>query len=122
MTCIHGLEEINCPTCHKIRSSMPPKGLRLKNANFPNANELSSNKKFNLNESLIEEIQIKNKNLLNPPINPILKPKFINEIPNLRDQILFERINDLDILKEDKYGITKKIPLENPEWKFEEEE
>jgi len=119
MTCIHGLDEINCPTCRIIRSSTPLKGISLKKINFFNAsNSLSRN--INLEKKLIEEITLKKSNP-HPP-NLISKPRFINEIPNFKNELFLERSKALDIVKEDNYGIIKKIPLENPEWKFEEED
>ena len=120
MTCIHGLDELNCPTCRVIRTSVPLGGISLKRSNFLNANELVMKKKIDLDQKLIDEIKI-NKTIPHPP-NLISKPKFINEIPNIRDKIFSERIKDLDNSREDNYGITKKIPLEKPEWKFEEED
>ena len=120
MTCIHGLDELNCPTCRIIRSTTPLHGISLKNTNFLKPNEIVSNKSLNLNEKLINEIKI-NKANSSPP-NLILKPKFINEIPDFRNKLSLDKFKEFDIIREDNYRITKKIPLENPEWDFEEEE
>ena len=53
MTCIHGLDEINCPTCRLIRSIMPlnpiskiehdKKDFRSKNSLFEENNSLKNN-------------------------------------------------------------------------------
>ena len=53
MTCIHGLDEINCPTCRLIRSIMPlnpiskiehnKKDFRSKNTLFEENNSLKNN-------------------------------------------------------------------------------
>lgn len=120
MTCIHGLDETNCPTCRIIRSSMPLKSPSVKKINFLNAENFISKKTINLEKKLIEEIT-SNKSRSHPP-NLITKPHFITEIPNFMDKLSLEKFKDLDITKEDNYGITKKIPLESPEWEFEEEE
>ncbi|MFX1387655.1 MAG: hypothetical protein ACFE9M_10610 [Promethearchaeota archaeon] len=120
MTCIHGLDEINCPTCRILKSSAPLTGINLKKTNFLKASDLISKKKINFEKNLIDEITLKKTNPTPP--NPILKPSFINEIPNFRNELFLERFKYLDITKEDNYQITKKIPLESPEWKFEEEE
>ena len=120
MTCIHGLDEINCPTCRILKSTIPLKELKLKKINFLKADDLLSNKRVNLEKKLIEEITLKKSNP-HPP-NLISKPRFINEIPNFKNELFLERSKALDIVKEDNYGITKKIPLESPEWKFEEED
>ena len=120
MPCIHGLDETNCPTCRIIKSTIPFNGINLKKTNFLRANDLFSRKNTSLENKLIDEIMVKKTNP-SPP-NLILKPKFINEIPTYRNELFLERSKDLEIIKEDKHGITKKIPLEIPEWKFEEEE
>ncbi|MFX1568923.1 MAG: hypothetical protein ACFFCV_11225 [Promethearchaeota archaeon] len=120
MTCIHGLDELNCPTCRIIRSTTPLNGISLKNINFLKPNEMVSKKNLNLNEKLIDEIKI-NKTNSYPP-NLILKPKFINEIPDFRNKLSLDKFEEFDISREDNYGIRIKIPLENPEWDFEEEE
>lgn len=119
MPCVHGLDEINCPDCRILKSTIPINGIRLKKLTFPTVNNSFSKKKINLEKKLIEEITFKKTNP-NPP-NLILKPTFINEIPNFRNKFFLERTKELDITKDDNYRITKKIPLENPEWNFEEE-
>ena len=112
MTCIHGLDEINCPTCRISKSTLPLKEINLKKTNFLKADALLSNKNINLERKLIDEL-ISKKSKLSPP-NRIAKPSFINEIPNFRNEIFLERVKDLDISKEDRYGITKKIRLARP--------
>jgi len=120
MPCIHGLDEINCPTCRILKSTVPLNGINLKKTNFLKANDLLSKTNINVEKKIIDEIILKK---INPtPPNLISKPSFINEIPNFRNELFLERSKDLDLNKEDKYGITKKIPLESPEWKFEEED
>ncbi|MFX1377949.1 MAG: hypothetical protein ACFFA4_02550 [Promethearchaeota archaeon] len=120
MPCIHGLDEINCPTCRILKSTAPLNGIKLKNLTFPTANNSLSRKNINLEKKILDEITIKKRNPSPPTI--ISKPSFINEIPNFRNELFLERSKELDITKEDNYGITKKIPLEDPEWKFEEED
>jgi hypothetical protein len=120
MTCIHGLDEINCPTCRVLRSSMPLNGISSKKSIFPTFKTLLSRKKINHEKEIIDELTPLKRNI-NPP-NIITKPSFINEIPNFKNKLFLERSKELDISKDDNYGITKKIPLESPEWKSEEEE
>ena len=119
MLCIHGLDETNCPTCRILKSTVPLKGISFKKTNFLNINDLITKKNINLEKKLIEEIT--SKKGTSPP-NLISKPLLINQVPNFKNEFFLERFKDLDISKEDKYGITKKIHLENPEWEFEEEE
>jgi hypothetical protein len=120
MPCIHGLDEINCPTCRILNSTVPLTGINLKKTNFLKAVDLPTRKNVQLEKKLMDEIKI-NKSNHNPP-NLVSKPSFLNEIPNFRNELFLERFKDLDIAKEDNFGITKKIPLQNPEWKFEEED
>ena len=120
MTCIHGLDEVNCPTCRILKSTTPLKTPSLKNTNILKIEHPTFKNNKNLSQKLINEITSK-KTGLNTP-NYISKPRFINEIPNFRNELFFERVNELDLVKEDNHGITKKIPLESPEWKFEEED
>ncbi|MFX1303758.1 MAG: hypothetical protein ACFE9X_10400 [Promethearchaeota archaeon] len=120
MPCIHGLDEINCPTCRILKSNVPLKGISLKKTIFLQVNNLTSKKNKDLEKKLINEITSK-KMHLQPP-NFISKPGIIDEMSNFKNELFLERFKDLDIGKEDPYGITKKTPLESPEWKFEEED
>jgi len=120
MPCIHGLDEINCPTCRILKSAIPLKGIRLKKLIFPTLNNSLSRKKINFEKKLIDEITLK-RNKPHPP-SLISKPRFINELPNFKNELFLKRSKELDISKEDDHGITKKISLENPEWQFEEED
>jgi hypothetical protein len=120
MPCIHGLDEINCPACRILKSTAPLNGIRLKNSNFPTFNNSLTRKSDNLEKKLIDEITLQ-KSSTYPP-NLISKPHFINKPPNFKNELFLKRSKELDITNDDNYGITKKIPLESPEWKFEEED
>lgn len=120
MPCIHGLDEINCPSCRILKSTIPLSGSILEKLSIPALNKSFSRESIDLENKLKNEITLK-KRTPYPP-NLISKPSFINEIPNFRNELFLKRSKELDITKEDNYGITKKIPLENPGWKFEEEE
>ena len=120
MTCIHGLDEINCPNCQVLKSTLPLNGITPKKLNFPSLNRNAYIKNNDFKIELINEIT-PNKAILHPP-NLISKPHFINENPNFRNELLLKRFKELDILKEDTHGFNKKIPLENPERDFEKED
>jgi hypothetical protein len=119
MPCIHGLDEINCPSCRILKSTIPINGSRLKKSSIPIFNKSLSRENIDLENKLKNELTLKTSTPYPPTL--IKKPIFINEIPNFSNELFLERFKELDITKEDNYGITKKIPLENPEWKFEEE-
>jgi hypothetical protein len=53
MPCIHGLDEINCPTCRILKSTAPLDGIRLKKLNFPTASNSLSRKNVNSKKELI---------------------------------------------------------------------
>ena len=54
-------------------------------------------------------------------INPIMKPRMLNELPSFENSMFQERMKEIDLDKSDIFGITKRITLESPEWKFKEE-
>ncbi|MHA1915920.1 MAG: hypothetical protein ACW986_12275 [Promethearchaeota archaeon] len=122
MPCIHGLEEENCPTCRILKSTLPTEGLLTQQSQVPEV----SNSLFKENRSLDEKVK---KEILHgrPEITPDLlnripSPRFINNLPRFENQLFQARIKELDITKEDIFGITKKIALEKPNLRFEKEE
>jgi hypothetical protein len=122
MPCIHGLDEINCPTCRTAKSTFPNNVLRgIKKPNIKIGNPFFK-KNDRLDQKITREITAKKLNTISPPVSPISKPFLINEIPNFENKILRDRFQELDISKEDNFEISKKIPLESPEWQFEEED
>jgi hypothetical protein len=120
MTCIHGLDELTCPNCRVLKSTLPLNRISPKDLNFPNITKNAYERNRELDKELISDIT-PNKTIPHPP-NLLSKPNFINKTPNFRNELFLKRSKDLDISKEDNQGITKKIPLENPEWKFEMDE
>lgn len=122
MPCIHGLDEINCPTCRSIKSTLPNNSLS--NIKTPDIKIKSPffNQKTRINSQIAEELLPKRFKTITHPVNPIQKPFLINEIPNFENQLLRDRFQELDISKDDNFGISKKIQLEKPEWQFEEED
>ena len=122
MTCIHGLDEINCPTCTIMRSTMPFKKVHEKKENFLKIENPFLKKNSRLKEEFVKELT---KNRITPQFTPLYsipKPRLIDEIPNFENRMFFKRIEDLNIDNRDLLGFPKKIPLVNPEWKFEEED
>ena len=122
MPCIHDLDEINCPTCRTIRSTLPDNSFsENKNPDIKIGNPFFD-QRVRINNQIAEELTFKRLNTINPPTIPIPKPYFINEIPNFVNNMLRDRFQELDLSKDDNFGIAKKIPLENPEWQFEEKD
>ncbi len=124
MPCIHGLEEFNCPTCRIVNSTTPRISLKIKSIQndllkpeHPLFQQESKKK-----GELIKEILHIQPPLIHNPINNIIKPKNINELPNFKNKLFLERLNELDVSKLDTFGITKKIPLDVPELKLKKKE
>ncbi|MFX1390480.1 MAG: hypothetical protein ACFE9Z_10485 [Promethearchaeota archaeon] len=119
MTCIHGLDELNCPNCRVLKVTLPLNHIKPKKFNFPNISKNAYDRNREIKDELINDITL-SKRIPHPP-NLLSKPNFINQIPNFRKELFLKRSKDLDIAKEDIQGITKKIPLEKPEWDFEKD-
>ena len=90
MTCIHGLDEINCPTCRLIRSVMPLN--RISKLEHDKKDFRSKNSLFEENNSLKNNFykDLKKKNLVKPHLlQQIPKLTKFGEIPN-NSNILFD--------------------------------
>ena len=122
LTCIHGLDEENCPTCRIIRSTLPR--TKVEGSGLPDFKIKNPFYKgdASLNDKLSKEITTKKLNMPKTTLSPILKPTLITDIPKFENKLFSERLTELDISKEDNFKISKKIPLENPNWKFEDED
>jgi hypothetical protein len=122
MPCIHGLDEINCPTCRASRSTLPRNSinkiqlqhLKIESPFFKNDNRL--------NQKISKDLTSKGFDLHHRVPKTIPKPVFINEIPDFQNKMFSDRLKELDLSREDNFGISKKIPLESPEWQLEEED
>ncbi|MFX1307299.1 MAG: hypothetical protein ACFFDG_10845, partial [Promethearchaeota archaeon] len=117
---IHGLDEINCPTCRILKSTAPLKEFWPKSLNSLNIKHPLFKDDNILDQKLRNEIINKKISIQSP--NFISKPPSITNIPNFENKLFLDRFKDLSLSKEDNFGITKKMSLESPEWKFEEEE
>ena len=87
MPCIHGLDEISCPTCRILKSAAPLDRIKSKKLMFPTFNDSLSRKNLNLEKKLIDEFSLKNRIPHSP--NFISKPTFINEVPNFQNELFF---------------------------------
>ena len=118
MTCIHGLDEINCPICRMTVSSMPITSIDSKN---PHYNELkphfhrNEDKSAIVNDIVPKILQSKAQFDLNHVKN-IPEARLLNQLPNFENDMFIKRLNELDLNKSDVFKISKKIEIENPEW------
>ncbi len=122
MTCIHGLNEINCPTCRMVKSSIPinqDKIDLLHNNDLqpynPLREEINHEKKDNLSILTPNSTHFK----LNI-INSVPEANLLNRIPDFKNKMFSERLNELNLDKSDLFQTSKKIPLESPEMELKE--
>ncbi len=122
MSCIHGLDNNNCPICRISKSTIPNtpiaknpikiENLRPENPFFKNYSEKKKKS---------EEYLTKNNILLRPNlINPLPVPNLINKIPNFENKDFMKKLDALDLKGLDPHGISKKIKLESPTVKLDE--
>ena len=124
MPCIHGLDEINCPTCGMIKSSIPESFLKIKELYNNELRPYNPHfKKHNIEkEDLLKDLNPKKEHLDSILSYTLPKPNLLNEIPNFKNNKFLERLKEIDITNSDVFGITKKISLKSPELKLEKED
>lgn len=122
MTCIHGLDETNCPTCRMVKSSIPinQDKIDLRNDNDlkpfnPLMDEMKRNK-----EDMLGKLTPNNTHLKLNLINKVPEANLLNRLPNFENKMFSERLNELNIDKSDLFKISKKVPLENSELELKE--
>jgi len=122
MTCIHGFDEISCPTCRTVKSSLPTNQDKIE---LQNNNDL---KPFN---PLMEEINRKKESIVNnltpnnthfkfDSINPIPEANLLNRIPEFKNKMFSERLGELNMDKSDLFRISKKVKLKSSELELKE--
>ena len=124
MPCIHGLNEINCPTCRTVKSSVPENLLKInklynKDLKPYNPHFVQYNTK---NEDFLNDLRPQKEHLNLNISDAFLKPNLLNEIPNFKSNLLLDRLKELDITNSDIYEISKRRSLKSPELKLEKEE
>ncbi len=120
MPCIHGLDELNCPICKITDYTIPEKlnnSKNVRNNPLKPGNHIFDKK---ITEKSIFQDRFKKKNDLFQLdlINPISNNPFLNELPNFKNKMFLKRLKDIDLKNPDKHGISKKMSLESPEWKI----
>jgi len=74
------------------------------------------------NKKQSEQFLTKKNTLLSPNlINPLPVPNLINRIPNFENKDFMKKLDELDLKGLDTHGILKKINLESPTVKLDEE-
>ena len=123
MLCIHGLDKINCPICRMTKSTVPRTPIlndTTKKVNLRPENPFF--KKHLSNKNLTEDILTKSNDFLQPHIiNPTPTPNLLNPLPNLGSNELLKKLDELDIERWDTFGVSKKVKLENPNLKLDDD-
>lgn len=122
MTCIHGLDDNNCPICRINASTIPKDSFKIHKLHI---NEL---KPYHHESTLKADIVDKIRPKINPhesllkmnSINPVPEAKTLNDLPNFENKMFQERLNELSFDKSETVKLLKKVSLESPEWEFEE--
>ena len=123
MSCIHGLDNNNCPICRISKSTIPNTPIAknpIKIENLRPENPFFKNHIENKKQS--EEYLTKNNTILRPNlINPLPVPNLITKIPNFENKDFMKKLDALNLKGLDPHGISKKIKLESPAVKLDED-
>jgi len=124
MPCIHGLDDINCPTCRIMKFSLPKNNNKI-NELYTNSLKLGSpffklNSKEN--ENFVNEIKTILPDLHKNFINIISTPSLLNKLPSFENKMLLERLGEIEVSKSDVFNLSETSSLANPEWKVKKED
>ena len=124
MPCIHGLVDINCPTCRIMKFSLPKNNNKI-NGLYTNSLKLESpffklNSKEN--ENFVNEIKPILPDLHKNFINIISTPSLLNKLPSFENKMLLERLGEIEVSKSDVFNLSETPSLANPEWKVKKED
>lgn len=124
MVCKHGLDEINCPICRISVNTRPANDLNLEMLNInPLKTENPFFKKHITNKKKLERKVFHIQNTLKPNlIHKIPEINKVNQVPDFGNKIFNEQLENMDISKSDKFGISKKISLTKPELDLKSED
>ena len=124
MTCIHGLDENNCPTCRIAKSSIPKSQEKIKslyNNDLTPNNSLFEQTRSN-KQDISSDLSSHDTHFKLKSINIIPNARLLNSIPNFENKMFLERLNELSANKSDVFKISKKTSLLSPELKIKEED
>lgn len=123
MTCLHGLNENNCPMCRISTSTKPNTVINtdslkknvLKAENPYYSDHIRKQEDF---DAFIDNSE----NMMKPNlIGMIPVPNLINKMPTFENQIFSEKRVGLNLEHIDKLGITKKVELGSPNLDIDKE-
>ncbi len=123
MTCIHGLDNINCPICRIEMSTSTSIQSKL-DSHIKSPLDLVQNRALeqdNAKKVKLEKILGYTKGLHNfnsSPIN-LLTPNLSSSPPDFKNKLFLQRIKEIDFSNSDKLGLPKKIKLANSDLQIE---
>ncbi len=120
MPCVHGLDEMNCPMCRIDKSSFPKELFNTKiqdlNSKSPYIGQFMKD-----TDSLKKDLGL-SANIPEPfSMNLHAIPKMSMEPPIFTNELFVKRLKEIDIIKSDTFGISKKVSLLEPELKVEKD-
>ena len=118
MTCIHGLDENNCPICRIANSIIPINSLKKRENQLLNL-ENPLYRRINKNQKLLKEISPTHIKSPLETSNLLSKPNLINDIPDINGSLFKKRLNEVDISKSDKFKIKKRVKVKSPDFEFD---
>ena len=123
MPCIHGLDEINCPTCRISNSVLPKTDLVRDNTNNDFLKPMNPHfvKYVKLNAEFENTVKISQDHFKFNLIKPIPTPKLINDIPQFENQFFNKQYSELKIESFDNFQVVKKTELGKSEIELEKE-
>ncbi len=123
MSCIHGLDNNNCPICRISKSTIPNSPIVKNSVKIEDLRPENPFFKNHIENKKQSEEYLTHKNvLLNPNlINPLPVPNLINSIPNFENKDFMKKLDTLNLKRLDTHGILKKVNLESPTVKLDEE-
>lgn len=123
MSCIHGLDNNNCPICRISKSTIPNTPIAKNSVKIVNLRpENPFFKNYLEKKRQSEEYLTKINTILKPNlINPLPVPNLITKIPTFENKDFLKKLDELNLKGLDPHGISKKINLENPTVKLDEE-
>jgi len=122
MPCIHGLDEINCPTCRIIRFTLPENEIKIKSQTTIKAEYPFFQANSKDEENLIKELRPNLPAMHKHSINMLSPPNLLNELPNFENRMLLERIKQIGVSKSSIFDLSKKHDIASPELKLNKEE
>ena len=122
MSCIHGLDNNNCPICRISKATIPNTPIAKNIIKIENLRPENPFFQTHLQNKKQSEENLTKKNALLSPnlINPLPVPNLINKIPNFENKECMKKLDTLNLKRLDTHGILKKVNLESPTVKLDE--